>query len=342
MLRYILMVSLALAVGCGGAGPVAEAPADHGAGTVVAKDPALDDIVPAGYKIEKLDEGFVFIEGPVWIKEGGPYLLFSDVRGNTIYKWAPGGKSAPFLKPVFEGDTEETGSSGGSNGLTLASDGSLIICEHGNRRISKIAAGGTRTTLVDKYDGKRLNSPNDLVFRSDGSLYFTDPPYGLQGQDKSEVKELDFNGVYRLGTDGRLTLLTKELTRPNGIAFSPDEKTLYVANSDRQKMIWMAYDVRDDGTIANGRVLFDATGMEGQGAADGMKVDTAGNLYCTGPGGVLVLTPEGKHLGTIQPAEQPANVAWGDEDAKTLYMTARTGLYRIRLKIPGLLPPGNR
>jgi gluconolactonase len=201
--------------------------------------------------------------------------------------------------------------------------------------------GGDRETLVDSFEGKKLNSPNDLVYHSDGSLYFTDPPYGLDGQDEAADKELDFNGVFRLSADGRLSLLTKELTRPNGIALSPDEKTLYVANSDAKKNLWMAYDVQDDGSVANGRVFFDGTGMEGSGGADGLKIDTAGNLYCTGPGGVLILNSEGRHLGTIQPAEQPANVAWGDADGKTLYMTARTGLYRIRLSATGRLPGTN-
>ena len=341
MLKHALIITMALLVACGGSVPVEEAAAGHGAGTVVKIDPALDEIVPADYTIEKLDEGFVFTEGPVWVKKGGPYLLFSDTRGNAIYKWAPGAKATPFLKPVFKGEVPAGGPSTGSNGLTLDAEGRLVMCEHGNRRVSRMEAGGALTALAGNYGGKRLNSPNDLVCRSDGSLYFTDPPYGLRGQDESDDKELDFNGVFRLSPDGKLTLLAKELARPNGIALSPDEKTLYVANAERQNRLWMAYDVQDDGTIANGRVFFNATQMEGQGAPDGMKVDTAGNLYCTGPGGVLVFTPEGKHLGTIQPEQQPANVAWGDEDAKTLYMTARTGLYRIRLNIAGVLPPGN-
>ncbi len=342
MRKYWLPIAIVLMAGCGAQQTPAPAPADHGAGTVIRVAPALDSIVPADYKIEKVAGGFVFIEGPVWVPRDGGYLLFSDVQGNAIYKWAPGGDAVPFLKPVYEGPAPEKQRGIGSNGLTLDAQGRLVICEHGNRRVSRMElTGGERTTLVDKFEGKKLNSPNDLVYRSDGSLYFTDPPYGLPGQDSSKLKELDFNGVYRLAPDGKLTVLVKDLPRPNGIALSPDEKTLYVANTGPKKL-WMAYDVQPDGSISNGRVFFDATAMKEQGAPDGMKVDSAGNLYCTGPGGVLIFSPEGKHLGTIHPAEQPANVGWGGADAKTLYMTARTGLYRIRLKIAGLLPPGGR
>jgi gluconolactonase len=188
----------------------------------------------------------------------------------------------------------------------------------------------------------KFNHPNDLVLHSSGALYFTDPPLGRAGEDKPPEQELDFAGVYRLDPDGELTLLSTELKRPNGIALSPDENILYVANTDRERLIWMAWDVQPDGSITNGRVFFDATDLEGTGVPDGMKIDSEGNLYCTGPGGVLIFTPEGKHLGTIQPAEQPSNLAWGDADGQTLYITARTGLYRIRLNIQGLLPVGVR
>jgi gluconolactonase len=341
MIRTTLTVVALLAVLACSTPPSEPAAEEPGAGSVVRLDPAIDSIVPADAKIEKLDEGFMFLEGPVWISDGG-YLLFSDVPGDTVFKWAPGAKSEPLLKPVYNGPPPEEQRGIGSNGLTLDSEGKLVLCEHGNRRIARMAVtGGDRETLVDGFEGKKLNSPNDLVYHSDGSLYFTDPPYGLDGQDEAPDKELDFNGVFRLSADGKLTVLTKELTRPNGIALSPDEKTLYVANSDAKKNLWMAYDVQEDGSIANGRVFFDATGMEAPGGADGFKIDTAGNLYCTGPGGVLIFNPEGRHLGTIQPIEVPANVAWGDADGKTLYMTARTGLYRIRLSAAGLLPPAS-
>lgn len=342
MTRGLVLVLACVLAACSPTTPPATTIANHGAGNVITNDPALDAIVPADYRVEQLDEGFLFTEGPVWVEDPG-YLLFSDVPGDTIFKWTPGGHATAFLKPVYSGPPPEKQRGIGPNGLTLDGQGNLVICEHGNRRIARMPlAGGDRQTLVDNYRGKKLNSPNDLVYHSSGALYFTDPPYGLTNGDASPEKELDFNGVFRLDPDGRLTLLTKELNRPNGIALSPDEQTLYVANSDAKRNLWMAYDVQPDGGIANGRVFFDATGMSGGGGADGMKLDTAGNLYCTGPGGVLVFSPGGKHLGTIQATEQPANLAWGDANGKTLYLTARTGLYRIRLKAHGLLPVGVR
>ena len=339
MMRFLpVCVFCCLTLACS-TPPPAEVPVpDHRDGTVLKHAPELDAIVPGDYIIEKIDEGFVFIEGPVWVEDPG-YLLFSDVPGDTIYQWTPGAKSRPFLTPVFSGPPPEEPRGIGPNGLTVDGNGNLIISEHGNRRVSRMPlAGGDRELLIDQFEGKKLNSPNDLVYHSSGDLYFTDPPYGLQGQDESPDKELDFNGVFRLDPDGQIELLTSELTRPNGIALSPDEATLYVGDSKR----WMAYDVQPDGSISNGRVFFDAGDIQGTGGADGMKVDSQGNLYCTGPGGVLIFTPDGKHIGTIQPTEQPANVAWGDADGKTLYMTARTGLYRIRLNIQGLLPAGTR
>jgi gluconolactonase len=305
-------------------------------GSVVERDASLRGIVPADAKIEKLADGFGFTEGPIWIKEGGGYLLFSDIPNNAIMKWAPDSQVTTFLKPSgYTGPPAPAGSLVGSNGLTLDKQSRLIICQHGDRRVARLEKEKSLTALTDKYQGKRLNSPNDAVYKSDGSLYFTDPPYGLFDE---KAKELDFQGIYRLSADGRLQLLNKDLTRPNGLAFSPDEKILYVANSDPDKKIWMAYDVAPDGTLANGRTFFDVTGEKEEGLPDGMKVDDRGNLYCTGPGGVWIFSAQGKHLGTIKPAEVPANCHWGDSDAKTLYMTARKGLYRIRLNIPGIRP----
>jgi gluconolactonase len=228
----------------------------------------------------------------------------------------------------------------GPNGMTLDSKGTLMICEHGNRRISRLALPkeDERTAVVANFEGKKLNSPNDLVYKSDGWLYFTDPPYGLAQQDDDPTKELDFNGVFRLSPDEQtLELLVRDMTRPNGIGFSPDEKTLYIANSDPQRKLWMAYDVKEDGTVENGRVFYDVTSETAEGLPDGLKLDKRGNLYCTGPGGVWIFAPDGRHLGTIQPEQVPANVAWGD-DGKSLYMTARTGLYRIRLNAEGAIP----
>ncbi len=332
------IIVLAGGTGCGDAPPDqtgGDALTDASAGTVVKVDPALDAIVPADYHIEKLADGFAFTEGPVWVRDGS-YLLFSDLRSNRIHRWDEADGLSTFDDAVFEGDPEGRGSVG-SNGLNLDSEGRLLLLEHGNRQISRIEADGSLTVLVDNYQGRRLNSPNDSAIRSDGWIYFTDPPYGLAGLEEDPARELDFNGIYRLSPDGETELLESGQSRPNGIAFSPDERTLYVANSDAANKVWMAYDVLDDGTLANGRVFFDVNGEDAEGAADGLKVDEAGNIFATGPGGVWIFDSTGKHLGTIQPDEVPANVAWGD-DGSTLYMTARTGLYRIRLTTRGTIP----
>jgi len=330
-----VVFSLVFFAGC--AAPEPEpVPIDHGAGTVLRADPAVDAIVPEEYKIEKLHGGFHFTEGPVWINKDGGYLLFSDIPANAIYKWIPDGQLTDFLKPVFEGEYEE-GRFVGSNGLLLDPNGNLLLCEHAGRRVSRMGEDGERTTVVGKYEGKRFNSPNDAVLHSDGSLYFTDPPYGLAQQDDDPAKELDFNGIYRYSADGKLTLLNRDQSRPNGIGLSPDEKTLYVANSDQSSKLWMAYPVNDDGTLGEGTVFFAASSEQADGGPDGLALDTQGNIFATGPGGVWIFTPEGKHLGTIQPDEVPANVTFGDADGKTLYMTARTGLYRVRLNAQGLV-----
>ena len=344
MLRLrTLVVTLAatLVVACGATDPAAPveeavAPADPETvvGSILRVDPRVDALIPADARIEKLAEGFTFSEGPVWIR-GESRLLFSDVRGNEIYQWTEADGASPFMDPVFEGD--QTGlRSISSNGLTLDTEGQLIICEHGNRRIARLEADGTRSVVVDRFEGGRLNSPNDAVYASDGSLYFTDPPYGLEGLEESPLRELDFNGIYRLRPDGELELLVRDQSRPNGIALSPDEQTLYVANSDAENKVWMAYDLDDEGT-SNGRVFYDVNDQTAPGAADGMKVDLAGNLFATGPGGVWIIAPDGTHLGTIDTGEITANVAWGD-DGRTLYMTASTGLYRIRLSTEGAIP----
>ena len=342
MTRFATAAGLAvfgcLLVACGApepAEPPAEAPApDNGAGTILRVDPRFDALVPADARIEKLADGYVFTEGPVWDRAESR-LLFSDVRGNGVYQWSEADGASPFIEPVFEGD--RTGlRSVSSNGLTLDADGRLVMCEHGNRLISRVEADGTRTTLVDSYEGRRLNSPNDAAYGSDGSLYFTDPGSALEGRDESPLREHDFNGIYRLSPDGELELLYRDQTRPNGIALSPDETTLYVANSDADQKVWMAYDLSAEG-VSNPRVFFDVNDQTGEGAADGLKVDNAGNLFATGPGGVWVIAPDGTHMGTIMPDEVPANVAWGD-DGSTLYMTARTGLYRIRLTTGGPIP----
>jgi gluconolactonase len=308
------------------------------AGTqVVRLDPALDQIVPRDAVVEKLAEGFQFTEGPVWVRDGG-YLLFSDPNANTIYAWTPDGELSVFrAKSGYRGvDIGEYGQPG-SNGLTLDPEGRLTINEHGNRRVTRLEKTGALTVLADQYHGKRLNSPNDLVYRSDGALYFTDPPFGLPKFFDDQRKELPFSGVFCLIGD-HLKLVATDLAGPNGIAFSPDERYLYVSNWDAQKKVVMRYEVRPDGSLANGRVFFDMTGAPGEDALDGMKVDQRGNLYVSGPGGVWILSAEAKHLGTLRGPEHPHNMAWGDADGRTLYLTAQTGLYRIRLNIPGIRP----
>jgi gluconolactonase len=300
-------------------------------------DPALDKIVPAGAVIEKVIGNLQFAEGPVWLRNGG-YLLFSDIPSNAIMKWT--GELSAFRKPVF-GREFPQGVQIGTNGLTLDRQGRLIACEHGNRRVSRTEQDGTVTTLADRYEGKRFNSPNDVVCKSNGDIYFTDPnsvarrnPPDPHNDFKTE---LGFNGVYRVTAAGKLELLTKDMPYPNGLAFSPDEKKLYIANSRLDKF-WMVYNVKADGTLAEGKKFFDLSHDTGEAVPDGMKVDSAGNIYATGPGGVLVISPRGKHLGTIEVPEIPANCAWGEADGKTLYIAARTSIYRIRLNGPGVQP----
>ncbi len=305
-------------------------------GEITRADAGLDRIVGGSPRIEKLAGGFGFTEGPIWIAAG--HLLFSDLPRNTIYRWDPAGSVSVFRTPSgYDGADAPEGAFVGSNGLTLDRQGRLILCEHGNRRLTRLEPDGSLTVLADRYEGKRLNSPNDVVAASDGSIYFTDPPYGLARQDQDPAKELSFNGIFRL-RDGRLTTLYDELTRPNGLAFSPDGKALYVSNSDTRRRIWMRFDVDGTGGLANGSVFHDVTSEPASGNPDGLKVDREGNLYCTGPGGIWIFSPEGRRLGTIHFPEIPANCHWGDEDARTLYVTARTGLYRIRLNIAGIRP----
>ncbi len=301
-------------------------------------DPAFDEIVPPGTRVERLASGFDFIEGPVWHPDG--YLLFSEPNNNVIYRWSPldGAVTVFRTHSGYAGvDIGEYGQPG-SNGLTLDSNGLLTICEHGNHRISRLERNGQLTVLADRYDGKRLNSPNDLVYKSDGALYFTDPPFGLPKFYDDPRRELDVTGVYRY-FDGKLTLVDASLRGPNGLAFSPDEKFLYVDNWDESAKIIKRFEVKPDGTLANGTVFFDMAGAPGAEALDGLKVDRKGNLYVSGPGGLWVISAEGKHLGTISPLDLPANFAWGDADGRTLYMTARSNLYRVRLGVPGVRPP---
>ena len=305
-------------------------------GSMEVIDPAFFTLIPAATPIEKLASGFDWSEGPIWIKNGG-YLLFSDVPSNTVYRWKAGQGVSVHLKPSGYTGATPRGGEPGSNGLTVDSEGRLTLCEHGDRRVGRIEKDGRHITLADRYQGKRFNSPNDVVYKSNGDIYFTDPPYGLVKNVDDPAKEISFQGVYRLKPGGEVTLLTDKVTRPNGIAFSPDEKTLYVAVSDPQMPVIMAYDMKTDGTIANGRVFFDAKALmlpNRKGLPDGLKVDKNGNLFATGPGGVLVITAQGKHLGTILTGEATANCGWGD-DGSTLYITADMFLCRVKTKTKG-------
>ncbi len=307
-------------------------------GQVVRLDPALDELIDKDAKIEILAEGFEWSEGPAWVKNGG-YLLFSDVPKNTVHKWKEGEGLSDFLKPSGYTGKGVYGNEPGSNGLIINSLGQLVACEHGDRRVSvmPLDLGGKRT-LADNYMGKRFNSPNVVVQKSNGDYYFTDPPYGLPKKENDPTREITEFGVYRIANDGKVTLLVKDMTRPNGLAFSPDEKVLYVAQSDPAKAVIMAFDVKVDGTVGVGKVFFDATAMskEGlKGLPDGLRVDTKGNLFATGPGGVLVISPKGKLLGRIDTTQATANCAFGN-DGTTLYLTADMYLCRIKLKTKGI------
>jgi gluconolactonase len=299
-----------------------------GVGNIERLDPALDPLVAPGTVIEKVAAGFKFTEGPLWRPDGT--LWFSDVQGNVVRSVTPAGKVTVLIQNSGGVSNAPPDAFIGSNAMAQAPDGSVWMAQHGARQIVRIGADHSLTPMVSRFEGKRFNSPNDLVFAMDGALYFTDPPYGLAKQDDDPAKELAFNGVYRFAK-GRLQAVVRDLNRPNGLAFSPDGKILYVNNSDPAKNLVMRYDVVADGTLTNGRVLADITSKV-DGLADGMKVDAKGNIYTAGPGGVWVLSPAGKHLGTIAPPETPANCAWGD-DGKTLYITAVTSVYRVRTLI---------
>jgi gluconolactonase len=300
-------------------------------------DPRFNQLIPTSSKLEKLADGFDWSEGPVWVRDGS-YLLFSDIPRNSVMKWKEGESAATlFLKPSGYTGPGTWGAEPGCNGLLLDKEGRLIICQHGDRRIARLEKDGKFTTLADRYDGKRFNSPNDGVFKSNGDLYFTDPPYGLPKQYDDPHRELDYCGLYRLSPDGKVTLLTTEMTRPNGIGFSPDEKKLYVAQSDPKAALWRVFDVKDDGTLSAGKVFYDVTKWvpSKPGLPDGLKVDQAGNIFATAPGGVQVFSPDGTLLGSIGTGERTANCAWG-EDGTVLYICADMYLCRIKTNTRGI------
>jgi len=317
--------------------------AEHGpdllptVGSIERLDPQFDALVPKDATIEVLAMGFEWAEGPVWVpdaKGGLPAgsLLFSDIPRNRVYRWKAEEGVSVFLEPAGFTGASAYGKERGSNGLTLDREGRLISCEHGDRRVSRLEPEGGKRTLADSWQGKRFNSPNDAIVHSSGAIYFTDPPYGLPKGADDPRREIDFCGVYRVAPDGVVTLLAKTMTRPNGIGFSPDEQKLYVAQSDPQAPLWKVFDVQADGTLDEGRTFFDASALRKtrKGSPDGLSVDSAGNIFATGPGGVLVFAADGTHLGTFLTGQATANCCFG-EDGQTLFITADSLLCRVRL-----------
>lgn len=315
-------------------------------------DPALDTLVAPNAKMEVIGEGYEWCEGPVWVREeapplsplqrGGGFLLFSDIPNNAIMRWDAKGGARLYLKPAGYTGKSPRGGESGSNGLVLDRKGRLVLCQHGDRRIARLESPWDKpmanyVTLADKYDGKRFNSPNDAVVAKDGTIYFTDPPYGLEKAFDDPKKELTFQGVYRISPDGKLTLLTKELDAPNGIGLSPDEKTLYVANSGGERNMVVAFPLKADGTLGEEREIFNAREIIKQrpGSCDGLVVDRQGNVFVTVPGGVAVITPMGKLLGYLVTNDRTANVEFG-EDGSTLFICANHRMLKIPTKTKGL------
>jgi gluconolactonase len=307
-------------------------------GKIVYEDPALETLLPKNSKLEVLASGFDWSEGPVWVKDGG-YLLFSDVPKNIVYKWDEKNGLSQFLKPSGYTGLGYYSDEPGSNGLIIDDKGRLVSCEHGDRRISAMPLNvGGKVTLADNFQGKRFNSPNDIVqHATNKSYYFTDPPYGLNKKQDDPSREIKEFGVYRLAPNGQVTQVIKNLNRPNGLAFSPDGKTLYVAQSDPESAIWMEYPVLADGSVGEGKLLYDATKMTKAGIPglpDGFKLDVAGNIWSSGPGGLLIISPKGKLLGRIEIPELTSNCGWGD-DGTTLYLTCDSYVCRIKTGTKG-------
>jgi gluconolactonase len=303
---------------------------------IIRLDARFDKLVPVNVLVDRIVSGRHWVEGPVWNRKEG-YLLFSDIPTNSVIKWREGKGTSVFLRPSgYTGKLPFDGPEPGSNGLAFDHEGRLVLAEHGDRRIARLEKNGKQTTLVERFEGKRINSPNDLVFRSNGDLYFTDPPFGLPKSYDDPRKETPFQGVYKYSKDGKLALLTKDIKAPNGIAFSPDEKKLYISNADPMNAVWMVYDVKPDGGIENGKVLFNATAWtkSKRGVPDGMKVDREGNIFAAGPGGIHVISPEGKHLGSIETGVPTGNVAWG-EDGSSLFITSNSNVFRLKLTTKG-------
>ena len=307
-------------------------------GKITRYDPALDAIIAADATVEKLAEGFTWAEGPAWI-DAGRYLLFTDVPRNIMYRWTPAKGAEVFLEPSgYSGPPISGVREAGANGLFADGPGFLLLADSGTRAIVRLnLETRQRQTLVANYQGKRLNSPNDVIRTRDGTVFFTDPPYGLSNLDASPLKEQKVNGVYRIGRNGAAELVDGDLTFPNGLALSPDQRTLYVSNSDKKKPIWMAYSLNERGEVSGKRVFADATDLIGDatpGSPDGLKVAASGHLFASAPGGVLIMSPEGKRLGRIETGDAIANCAFGD-DGRTLYLTSHKILARVKLKVSG-------
>jgi gluconolactonase len=323
-----------LLVAVGAAGLVAASPPARAAypsvGRIERLDPRFDALVPPGALLERVADGIAWAEGPLWDRRAGA-LLFSDVPRNAVFRWQAGAVTRWLPASGYTGTAPFPGREPGSNGLAFDRAGRLVLCQHGDRRIARCEPDGTLTVLAERYEGKRLNSPNDLVFRSNGDLYFTDPPFGLPGAFDDPGKELTFQGVYRLTPDGTLTAVATSLTAPNGLAFAPDERTLYVSNAERARPIWLAYPVRPDGTLGAGRQFAEASAWvrDGDGVPDGLKVDAAGHVFAAGPGGIHVFASDGARLGRIETGVPTGNLNWGD-DGSVLYIAANHWILRLR------------
>jgi gluconolactonase len=306
-------------------------------GSIERIDPAINDIISENAVVEILADGYDWTEGPLWI-ESQKMLLYSDVPKNVVHKWTEENGAEVYLTPSgYTGTAPTKSGEPGSNGLVLDNDGRLVLCQHGDRRISRMDAPldqpkSAFTALAAGYEGKKFNSPNDVVFRSNGDLFFTDPPYGLPTQDESDpTKEILFQGVYKVSADGKITLLIDSLTRPNGIVLTPDEKTIIVANSDPKKAIWYAFDLAENDSVTNARVFYNATGEKENGSPDGLKIDKNGNVFASGPGGIWIFNKDAKVIGKIKIPANTANCAFADND-KTLYITSDNYLLRIKLR----------
>jgi gluconolactonase len=333
---WLLVITLLLLIGC-----KTNAPTEvRSTGTIERLDPALNTLIKEDAVIEIIADGYDWSEGPLWV-EAHKMLLYSDVPQNKVYKWTEGNGAEVYLDPSGYTSTEPTLSTEpGANGLLLNKDGKLVLCQHGNRQMAVMDTdianpSSSFTAIANGYEGKKLNSPNDAVYRSNGDLFFTDPPYGLPGRGNEEdsTKQIPFQGVYKVTASGEVTLLTDSITRPNGIALTPDEKTLIVANSDPNKAIWYAFDLGENDSLMNARILFDATenGKTEKGLPDGFKIDRQGNIFASGPGGVWIFDNTGKVVGKIKLDAPVSNVALADDD-KTLYVTNDANILRIKMR----------